>query len=91
MRLGRLSVPSFAKLSQETQWWQTAASRLAALLPRLSRRRSPGLGKKELSQRFYRLLEDEDVEEVFREFLVPPSAEESGLRSANGAGAGRAR
>jgi len=84
--LGRLSVPLFAKLHRETLQWQTAAFRLAALLRRRSRERSPGPEEKELTRRFYSLLENEDGDEVFREFLVPAPAEDSALQPADGAG-----
>jgi hypothetical protein len=75
-------VPFFAKLYQETPWWQAAAFRLAALFPRLSRKLSPGLGERELARQFCHLLENEDVDEVFREFRVSPPAEESGAKPA---------
>ena len=86
MSLGHSRVSFLVQFYPETRWWRIAAFRLAVLFGRLSRRRVPGYEEDQFAQGVYRLLEGEDLEEVFRECQVPPLEEGSGMQSSDGAG-----
>jgi hypothetical protein len=74
--LGCLPVHLFTKFYQGIPWWQIAGLRFASRFQAQSREQPRNLADDELAQRFHRLLDSEDVEEVFREFLVPPPVDD---------------
>lgn len=78
--MGRTTVALFAKRYQATAWWDITGLWLAVIRRMCGRGRLTVLADHELAQRFHQLLENEneDVEEVFREFLVPSGEEEQG-------------
>jgi hypothetical protein len=74
--LGCLPVHLFTKFYQGIPWWQITWLRFAARLQAQSREQPLNPGDDKLVQCFHRLLDSEDVEEVFREFLVPPRVDD---------------